>query len=330
MDLDRATFLTAWYVIVDDCSQTHRPPQMPATDGPPAQRSDRDVRCLALAAQWRRGVPWQSARGVRRYVRKPRRQVFPTLRRQRACTRRLRRLWRAFLLLQDAGAVQRVTGQDCEVMDGLPIPVAPGARSFHPGWLAELARMGTGGKARSFSGVRLRLVISGRGVATGGTLASGNVQERWRAAWLFSGRASRPHLHGPRHPDTHRPLVTPPTDWMSSLPSSGAASQKPVRTDSGCRGAEWLGHGAEAYGVHVVPPPPQAAGAARPGWSSRRQGVETPLAHLTEHCGLKDPGAHTSWGLLMGVAAKGAAEHLGILLNRVFGRPDFAFATLII
>jgi hypothetical protein len=32
----------------------------------------------------------------------------------------------------------------------------------------------------------------------------------------------------------------------------------------------------------------------------------------------------------MGVAAKGAAEHLGILLNRVFGRPDFAFATLII
>jgi hypothetical protein len=32
----------------------------------------------------------------------------------------------------------------------------------------------------------------------------------------------------------------------------------------------------------------------------------------------------------MRVAAKVAAYNLGILLNRLFGRPDFAFATLIV
>ena len=61
-----------------------------------------------------------------------------------------------------------------------------------------------------------------------------------------------------------------------------------------------------------------------------RQVVETTCAHLTAHCGRKYPGAHTPWGLLMRGAAKVAADTLGILLNRVFGRPDFAFATLII
>jgi hypothetical protein len=34
---------------------------------------------------------------------------------------------------------------DYDIMDGFPIPVAHGARSFHPGWLADIARIGTGG-----------------------------------------------------------------------------------------------------------------------------------------------------------------------------------------
>jgi hypothetical protein len=61
-----------------------------------------------------------------------------------------------------------------------------------------------------------------------------------------------------------------------------------------------------------------------------RQVVETTFANLTESFGLKYPGAHTSWGLLTRVAAKVAAYNLGILMNRLLGRPDFAFATLIV
>jgi hypothetical protein len=33
-------------------------------------------------------------------------------------------------------------------MDGFPIPVAHGARSFHPGWFANIARIGKGGNDR--------------------------------------------------------------------------------------------------------------------------------------------------------------------------------------
>jgi hypothetical protein len=54
--------------------------------------------------------------------------------------------------------------------------------------------------------------------------------------------------------------------------------------------------------------------------------IETTLAHLSERCGLKYPGAHTGRGFLIWVAA----YTRGIMLNRRLGRPDFAFAPLIV
>src|SRR5262249_30848865 len=160
--------------------------------------------------------------------------------------------------LQDAVAEALATGQDFEVMDGFPIPVAHRARSFHPGWLAEIARIGKGGTDRYFYGVRLMMVIRQSGVSTGWVLASGNVQERWVAELLFSTRAGRPQLQVPLDPEIHQPTVTPPSDWMAPVPSCGAASNKPVMTDSGFRGDDWLQHWAKAYGVQVLPPPKQA------------------------------------------------------------------------
>ena len=68
MDLDLETFLTALYVIVDDVYQTHIRPQMPVGGGPSALMSESEVLCLGLAAQWRRGVPGKSERGIVRYV----------------------------------------------------------------------------------------------------------------------------------------------------------------------------------------------------------------------------------------------------------------------
>ena len=58
--------------------------------------------------------------------------------------------------------------------------------------------------------------------------------------------------------------------------------------------------------------------------------VETTLAHLSESFGLKYPGAHSTWGLLMRVSAKVAAYNLGMMINRLLGCPDFAFATLVV
>jgi hypothetical protein len=221
MDLDLATFLTALYVMVDDLSQSPIHPMRPASGGPPAERSDSEVLCLGLASQWRSGVPWQSERGVIRYVHKHLGHFFPLLLSQSALNRRLRRLWGAFLVLQDAVAKTRVTAQDQEVMDGFPIPVAHGARSFPPGWFAAIARIGQGGTDRYCYGVCMRLVISRRGGATGGALASGNVPERGVAELLLSTRAGQPRLPGPLHPETHQPKVTLPTAWRSPAPRGG-------------------------------------------------------------------------------------------------------------
>ena len=145
MDLDLDTFLTALYVIVDDLYQHHIQPKMPFCGGAAAQMSDSEVLCLGLAAQWRSGVLWKSERGIRRSVRKHLGPLCPTLLTQSAFNRRLWRLWGAFILMQNAVAAALTDAGDSDGMDGFPLPIAHGARSFHPGWLADIARSGTGG-----------------------------------------------------------------------------------------------------------------------------------------------------------------------------------------
>ena len=330
MDLDLDTVLLALYVIVDDLSQRPIRPHLPACGGPPAQMRDSEGRCLGLAAQWRSGVPWNSERRLMRYVHKHRCHRFPVGRSQSALHRRLRRLWGAFLLRQDAVATALATAPAHEVLAGFPIPMAHGARSFHPGGLYDIARIGTGGTDRSFYGVRMLLVMRRSGGATGWGLAAGNGQERWLAEFLCSARAGRPPLRGPLHPETQPPTVTPPTEWMAPGHSCGHASHTPVMTDSGFRGADGRAQWATAYGVPGCPPTRQASRRQRRWWSAVRHVGETTCAPLRESFGRKYPGAHTGWGLLTRVAAKVAAYHLGIMLHRVLGRPDFAFATLIV
>jgi len=167
---------------------------------------------------------------------------------QSAFNRRLRRLWGAFILIQDAVAEHLAHG-DYDVMDGFPSPVAHGARSFTPGWLADIARLGKGGHDRYFYGVRMMMVINQHGVATGWALAPGNVQERWVAELLFSIRAGVPGVQGPLDEKRHKPKVTPPAAWMAAVPSGGAASKKPIMSACGFRGDAGLEHWATAYGV---------------------------------------------------------------------------------
>ena len=89
-------------------------------------------------------------------------------------------------------------------MDCVPVPVAHGARSFHPGWLADIARIGKGGNDRYFYGLHLLLVVTASGLPTGWTLAAGNVQDRWLAELLLSARAGQAQLTGPLAPQVSR------------------------------------------------------------------------------------------------------------------------------
>jgi hypothetical protein len=330
MDLDLETFLTTLYVMVDDLFQHHVLPQMSACGRPIPHLADGEVLCLGLAAQWRSGLPWKSERGFLRYAHKHLRPLFPGLITQSAFNRRLRRLWGALLWLQAAVAEELGTPDDFEAFDGVPVPVARGARSFHPGWLAEIARVGKGGNDRYFYGVRLLLGLSSAGVAGAWTMAAGNVQERWLAELLLSTQAGCPQLLGPPDPVTGQPALDLPADWVGPVQSCGTASGKPKMTDAGFVGKEWQEHWARDYGATVVAKPKHAGPELSRWFGSLRQVAETAFAHLCESFGLKYPGANTKWGLLTRMAAKLAAYNLGIRINRALGRPDFAFATLIV
>jgi len=330
MDLDLETFLTTLYVMVDDLFRQHVLPKMPLHGRPTPQLADSEVLCLGLAAQWRSGVPWKSERGFLRYAHKHLRHLFPGLTTQSAFNRRLRNLWGAFLLLEQAVAQELGTPDDFEIFDGVPVPVARGARSFHPGWFADIARRGKGGNDRYFYGMRLLLVLSRSGVAGAWTMASGNVQERWLAELLLSAQAGCPQLLGPHDPVTGQPAIDVPEEWVGPVQSCGQASGKPKMTDTGFVGAEWLRHWAREYHAQVIPKPKGAPRELGEWFSRLRQVVETAFSHLCESFGLKYPGAHTKWGLITRVAAKLAAYNVGIRINRALERPDFAFATLIV
>jgi len=325
MELDLETFLTTLYVMVDDLYQQYVRPRMPAQRGPAPELSDSEVLCLGLAAQWRSGVPWKSERHFVRYALAHLRPLFPGMTSQSAFNRRLRRLWGAAILIQQAVAQQLRTAQECEIMDCVPVPIARGARSFHPGWLADIARIGKGGNDRYFYGLHLLLVVSGSGLATGWTLAAGNVQDRWLAELLLSSRAGVPQLSGPRNRGPE-----PPTDWLGPIQSCGPACHGPILADLGYDGEAWYQHWTEDYGAQIITPPVRKRHKARQWFSSLRQVVETAFSSLCDSFGLQFPRAHTCWGLLTRIGAKLAAYNLGILINRTYGRPDFAFATLII
>jgi len=329
MELDLETFLTTLYVITDDLCESVVLPKMPATGGPEPKLSDAEVLCLGLAAQWRSGVPWKTERGMVRYALKHLRPFFPGMTSQSAFNRRLRRLWGAYILIQQAIADQLWSPADCEIMDCAPVPVARGARSFHPGWLADIARVGKGGNDRYFYGLHVLLVVSASGVVTGWTLAAGNIQDRWLAELLLSSRAGQPQLAGPATPDGGLRLE-PPTDWIGPTQSCGSNRRCPIVADLGYNGADWYEHWATDYEAVVLTPPECERHSARLWFSSLRQAIETAFAGLCDSFGLHFPEAHTTWGLLTRIAAKVAAYNCGVLLNRSLGRPDLALATLII
>jgi hypothetical protein len=327
VELDLETFLTALYVIVDDLYQSCVRPQLPASGGPAPKLEDSEVLCLGLAAQWRAGVPWQSERGFVRYARKHLRYLFPGMTSQSAFNRRLRRLWGAHILIQQAVAEQLWSDQDCEILDCVPVPVARGARSFHPGWLPDIARVGKGGNERYFYGLHLLLAVSAQGVATGWTLAAGNIQDRWLAELLLSSRAGAPQLSGPPRRGAAR--LAAPSEWMGPVLSCGRLRSCPLLADLGYAGPDWHQHWLDDYGAQVLTPPVAERHSARAWFSSLRQAIESAFAALCDSFGLQFPQAHSTWGLITRIGAKLAAYNVGILINRLYGRPDLALATLI-
>ncbi len=91
MDLD--TFLTTLYVLVDDWYKGETSARFKRHAGPALQMSDSEVLTVAIAGQWRVGVPWRSERGIVRYMLKHGRSWFPSMLKRSQFNQRVRDLW---------------------------------------------------------------------------------------------------------------------------------------------------------------------------------------------------------------------------------------------
>ena len=170
---------------------------------------------------------------------------------------------------------------------------------------------------------------------TGFLLAPAGTEDRWVGEAFLCGRASpTAEPCGPAAlPPLHRRGggYVGPTGPRWPRQGGGVASAGPYVADRGFQGAWWQTHWQQDYGACMLTPDRatgQTGRVRRWQHASWRQVVETVNGQLTEVLGLSFPGARSPWGLLTRVAAKVAALNLGIWLNRFFGRPDLALATL--
>src|SRR5215475_11687747 len=121
--MDLETFLTTLYVYVDDWYKQYIAEEINKHDGAIAELSDSEVLTLAIAGQWRVGVPWRSERGLVRWAQTHGRPMFPKMIGRSAFNERVRWLWGAFIRLQQIIEQSFEQPTRCyECIDCTPLP----------------------------------------------------------------------------------------------------------------------------------------------------------------------------------------------------------------
>ena len=198
--MDLETLLTVVYVLVDDWYKEYIAPHKPQRGGAVGRLSDSEVLTIALVGQWRVGVPWQSERGLVRYMNKHGRKLFPDMIERSAFNERVRYLWAVLVRLQQIMAnLLTSTDELYECVDCQPLPAYSSAQaSKEKGhWLWE-STVGRGGNSGSFFyGDHFFASVTSLGVITGWLTASAYIQDRWVLELFLSTRAGCPQLRGP-------------------------------------------------------------------------------------------------------------------------------------
>jgi hypothetical protein len=338
MDLD--TFFTELYVLVDDWYQQSGYRWCQRRDTGRMRMSDSEVLTVALAGQWRVGVPWRSERGLLAYLQAHGRGWFPSLLRPSAFNRRVRSLWATFIQLQqDLADRLAAAPASYEVVDCFPLPAyslgQAHSRGGHSLWWSTKGHGGTQGGW--YIGDALLLACTPQGAITGWLVCPANADDRWNLQAFLSQRAGQMHLAGPApRPRTGKQgwLTRPAGQFLPPL-AVGSAHSSVYLADRGFNGARWQRHWQQWQArVLSIPPAnaPEAAAwspASRRWLNTARQCIETVFAHLTDVFGAKRLRARSRAGQLARVAAMTAAYNLGLWLNRQHGRRPLALATLI-
>jgi len=337
MDLD--TFLTQLYVWIDDWYKTEMAQQMQRHAGPACKMSDSEVLTVAIAGQWRVGVPWQSERGVVRYMLKHGQTWFPQMLQKSQFNARVRCLWAALVRLQQGCSAWLETADDlyeCVDCTELPSCSLAQAASKNRHWVGgQLGRGGNNGGW--FYGEQLLLSVSATGAVRGWLVGLAAIDDRWMMEALLSTRQKRMQLIGPELSDKKRYQIhlTPSIHTFSPSICAGYDRALPYLVDQGFNGDRWVHHWASEYHSTVIAVPPANAAfvwsQAQKRWLAKhRQIVETVFARLSEVFDLKHLRTHSAWGKLTRLATMMAAYNLGLYLNRCLNRPSGALATLIL
>lgn len=307
--------------------------------------SDSEILTVALAGMWHSGTPWRSERGVVRWMLKHGRSYFPSMVRRSAFNERVRRLWGAFLRLQQYLAECLIDGlhDGYEVADCVPVPAYSNGQaareSQHALWDSEKGLGGTRGKW--YHGHKLLLMVHDCGAVTGFVTAPANVQDRWLLNTALAYRAGLTEgLEPPQN--THQSKADRPglpfVECFAFSPSAaaGCAQTDCIIADKGFNAARWAEHWLVCYQARVitVPPPntPEYKAWNR-SWrrilASLRQVIETVNSVLTSTFPLNYLRARSAWGRLTRLCIVLADYNLGLWLNRCLHRPAFALETLI-
>lgn len=330
MESDIDTVLVAVYTEIDTLLSTTLAPVHPVRPGPHPRMDDSEVLTLAIVGQWR----GSSERALVRWAAANLRAYFPVILSQSAFNRRVRALGPLCVKLMLALADLLDANQSpYQVVDTTPLPLLRQCRGVRHRLFADEAAVGYGGSDRQyFYGCSLLLAVAADGPITGFVIGPADTQERWLLDVLVVWRrtptgvpwtvADIPRRYrrgqGRRGP-------TGPRWWPDSVGTPGMGL---YLADQGFRGDAWTEHWRADAGASVGIATQDDPQVVRQGHHHCRQVIETINGALDEVFHLAYPKAKTMWGVVCRVAAKCAACNLGIWLNRVFGRPDLALATL--
>jgi hypothetical protein len=328
MTIDRDTFLTTVYVLVDT-AVAHQPPR--PRHGRPPRMSDSEIVTLMLVGQFLGGSERHLLRWADAYLR----PYFPGLISQSSFNRRSRTLAiRCAWLMQQVLAQLPLETDPFEIVDGLAVPVAHLARSHRRAtFAASEADLGYGGVGKQpYYGVQVVLCVTASGPITGFVLAPARTEERWLFSQLLRWRCDPglPLLTGDvlthQVSRSRRRTFTGPTGPILGPMTAGTSRTNVYLADQGFTGVAWqqLWHDAQATVCTQDHLPPSS----RRLFRRARQVVETVNGQLVDVFGIRYPKAHTQDGLVTRIVAKCAALNVGIVLNRTYQRPALALGTL--
>jgi len=339
--MDLETFFTELYAIVDDVYKDKIAGKIKKHAGATARLSDSEVLTIAIAGQWRVGVPWASERGVVRWVKAHGQGLFPQMIGRSAFNARVRWLWGAFIILQQRVGMWLTSAEDVyECVDSVPLKAMSNGQACREAghWLWE-SQTGHGGTSGGFyQGDQVLASVTASGVVTGWLVGNAAIDERWLLSAFLSARTGQAQLSGPaRSSHQVRSRTVPlPIGHIGAFQAGGVSQSRPYLADRGFNSERWQQHWRDRYGCTVLSVPPHND-PHRTNWSrqdclwlaSHRQIIDTTFGFLAEVFGWQKLQAHSRWGQYTRLAAKFAAYHIGMFLNRCLGRPLHAFATLI-